>query len=66
MKTPIIEALAKWRLKEDFDCGKPALTNYLRTIASQHQKKGLGRTYVAIEEGSNVVLGYYYAAANSS
>jgi predicted GNAT family N-acyltransferase len=63
VNTPVIEALAKNHIKEDFDCGKPALTTYLRSIASQHQKKGLGRTYVAVEAGSSIVLGYYTLSA---
>lgn len=64
MRHPIVERLGKRHDKSQFDCGKPALTNYLRTIASQHEKRDLGRTYVATYEDDPVVLGYYTLAAS--
>jgi len=37
----------------------------LRQYASQHQKKNIGRVYVAIEPGEQRVLGYYTLANGS-
>ncbi|WP_026144001.1 GNAT family N-acetyltransferase [Xanthomonas sacchari] len=58
----------------DFDCGDEQLNDWLRTKASQHEKRGLSRTYLAVpmkgtldtweEEGfkdidDTTVLGFY-------
>ncbi|MEO7718589.1 MAG: GNAT family N-acetyltransferase [Capsulimonas sp.] len=64
MKIPIIENLAKRHVKSNFDCQKPALDNYIRTMALQQQKRGLGRTYVAVYEDNPEVMGYYTLAAS--
>ena len=51
-------------MKSNFDCQKPALDNYLRTMALQQQKRGLGRTSVAVYEDDPEVMGYYTLAAS--
>jgi len=56
--------LAKHHVKNGFECDKPALTNYTRNIALQHQQRGLGRTYVAVYDDSPTVIGYYTLAAS--
>ncbi|UGQ45386.1 GNAT family N-acetyltransferase [Massilia endophytica] len=33
-----------------FDCGNPALNSWLQTTAMQHQKNGMSRTFVALDE----------------
>lgn len=48
-----------------FACGKPPLDDFLRKLASQYQKRRLGRTYVATLPGETRVLGYYTLAAGS-
>ena len=54
-----IEPLSKHHHKKDFDCGVKALNCYLRTMASQHSKKGISRTYILTEEDNRVtILGY--------
>lgn len=45
--------------RTSFDCGQPSLTDWLRSYASQYEKKGLARTYVATRPGQASVLGYY-------
>jgi GNAT superfamily N-acetyltransferase len=35
------------------------LNAYLKRYSGQHDRKGIGRTYVAIEEGGNRILGFY-------
>lgn len=42
-----------------FDCGVPLLNDWLATKISQYEKKGLARTFVLVERGSNAVKGYY-------
>lgn len=42
-----------------FDCGQPMLNDWLRHRAGQYDRKGLARTFVAVEPGENLVLGYY-------
>lgn len=47
-------------IKENFDCGINELNDYLKKYATQNQKKGVSRTFVAIpDEGEKVVNGYY-------
>lgn len=42
-----------------FDCRQSALNDFLATKVSQWERKGLCRTYVAVEHTSSRVLGYY-------
>jgi len=56
----VIEPFDKQRHERtQFDCGTPALNDWLRTKVSQYDKRDLARTYVLVEEGHNVVQGYY-------
>lgn len=46
--------------RQGFDCGRPELNDWLRQVASQHQEKGLSRTFVATrEEQPARICGYY-------
>ena len=46
--------------RQDFDCGKPAFNNYLKTIANQHQKSNIARTTVAVRPSNkNKIAGFY-------
>lgn len=46
--------------RQGFDCGRPELNGWLRQVASQHQEKGLSRTFVATrEEQPARICGYY-------
>lgn len=60
-----IERLSSSHIRDSFDCGEPALDEYLRRYAGQHDRKGLGRTYVAVERGGSVVKGYYTIASGA-
>ncbi len=42
-----------------FDCGKPALDNWLKRLAGQYERRDLARVYVAVAETDRRVLGYY-------
>jgi GNAT superfamily N-acetyltransferase len=59
------EALSKLHDRSEFDCGKPALNEFLIRFATQYQKRNLARTYVLVEEGSSRVLAYYTLATSS-
>ena len=46
-----------------FDCGNRDLNNWLQTIAQQHQKKLLSKTYVLVnDEAPGIVIGFYALA----
>lgn len=51
--------------KDDFDCGKPQLNNYLKKYASQNMKRGYSITFVATTQESKAVAGYYCASAST-
>lgn len=42
-----------------FDCGAPALNDWLATKVSPYEKKDLARTYVLVEPGRDLIRGYY-------
>ena len=46
--------------RQGFDCGQPAMNDWLRQVARQHQNKGLSNTFVAIlEDDPERICGYY-------
>ncbi len=55
--------LTKGHDRGAFDCGVPALNEYLKQYALQNQKKDAARTYVATR--GNRVVGYYSLAYGS-
>jgi GNAT superfamily N-acetyltransferase len=47
-----------------FDCGKPALNDWLAHTARQHQEKDISRTFVAVDpETPARILGFYALSA---
>lgn len=60
-----IERLDRGHVREDFDCGKPPLNDFLRTLVNQYEKRDLGRTYVACLGDDRRVLGYYTLAGGA-
>ncbi len=54
-----IEPLTKDHELSEFDCGEESLNKYLKRFALQARSMGLARTFVAIEDNGNKVLGYY-------
>ncbi len=60
-----IELLEKRHDRKQFDCGNEELNNYVKTLARQHQDRGFAKTFVAVEEEHNVVLGYITLAMGS-
>jgi len=63
----VLEPLGKEHDRTSFDCGEPALNDFLKKLARQQQTKHLSRTFVAIRKGdpSSRVLGFYSLSAGS-
>lgn len=55
--------LTKDHDRNSFDCGVPALNDYLKKFALQNQKKNAARTYVATR--GDRIVGYYSLAYGS-
>ncbi|MCL2022505.1 MAG: GNAT family N-acetyltransferase [Betaproteobacteria bacterium] len=48
----------------DFNCGIPALNEYLQRYADQHRKRGISSAYVLVEPNTpERILGYYTLSA---
>jgi GNAT superfamily N-acetyltransferase len=60
-----IEPLDRSHDRGGFICGKAPLDDFLRSLASQYEKRGLGRTYVALRGGGKEVYGYYTLASGA-
>jgi|SRR5690606_14231435 len=60
----MIELLDKKHNREDFDCGKELLNNYLKTQAGQDIKRKLSACFVLSGNGTNI-QGYYTLSNNS-
>lgn len=55
----MIRLLDSTHIKNEFDCGKELLNNYLKTQAGQDIKRNLSACFVFIEPQDNVIEGYY-------
>ncbi|MEP7305854.1 MAG: GNAT family N-acetyltransferase [Acidobacteriota bacterium] len=54
------EALARRHDRAGFDCGVPALNEYLQRYARQNHESGGAKTFVAVlPNSSDAILGYY-------
>lgn len=54
-----VEPLSNHHNKKDFNCGVRELNHYLQTMASQHAKKGISRTFVLVEDNNpSCILGF--------
>ena len=50
--------------RADFDCGVPALNEYLQHHANQHRKRGISSAYVLVESHApERILGFYTLSA---
>lgn len=61
----MIELLDKKHSRDDFDCGKELLNNYLKNQAGQDIKRKLSACFVLAESTSDQILGYYTLSNNS-
>ena len=55
----VMSPLAKAHERAVFDCGEPALNEFLQNYARQNQSENVGRTWVATHPGEHRVLGFY-------
>ena len=56
----LVEPLAGSHDRQDFDCGRQELNDWLRQVARQHHDKGLSKTFVAIRsDAPERICGYY-------
>lgn len=60
-----IEPLEGRHRRDAFSCGKPSLDDFLRSLVGQYEKRRLGRPYVAVRSGDDVVAGYYTLASGA-
>lgn len=58
-----IVALAARHGRSDFSCGNAALDAYLRTQASQDAKRKVATCFVAVENATGLIAGYYTLSA---
>jgi GNAT superfamily N-acetyltransferase len=61
----MIELLDKKHNRNDFDCGKELLNNYLKNQAGQDIKRKLSVCFVFAEKETNCIHGYYTLSNNS-
>jgi len=59
------ELLTGEHLLEGFDCGRPALNEWLIRRAFNNQASGTSRTWVVVETGSREVVAFYASATAS-
>lgn len=52
-----IEVLQDHHQKKSFNCGQDDLNKFIKQYASQHQKSGTSKTYVAIDDDTQQVRG---------
>ncbi len=57
-----IQRLDRTHDRTQFDSGVSALNDWLQKLASQHERRDLARTYVAVLPGEMRFLGYYAIA----
>jgi ribosomal protein S18 acetylase RimI-like enzyme len=48
-----------------FDCGETSLNAFLQRHAINNDKAGLGRTFIATEEGQKIIAGYFTISTGS-
>ena len=60
-----IEPLSQSHSRSHFDCGDESLNRFIRQYARQQQTRGLNRSYVALPEAGETVVGFYSLSAGS-
>lgn len=58
-----IQLLVKQHNRNGFDCGNAALNEFLQRQAGQQQRRGFGKTYVALAEDGTTVIGFVTVSA---
>jgi len=63
--TLVITELTRHHDRNDFDCGEPALNNFLQRLARQQAERDFNRTYVATSIGEPRIRGFYAMSSAS-
>lgn len=63
LKMVAIQLLGATHQREGFDCGDTALNDFLLRQAGQQQRRGFGKTYVALAEDDVIVTGFVTVSA---
>ena len=58
-----IQLLGAQHRRDGFDCGEAALNDFLMRQAGQQQRRGFGKTYVALAEDGMTVTGFITVSA---
>jgi hypothetical protein len=53
------EPISKKRDRASFECGEPALNDFLRRHARQNHDKGAAKTFLAVSNRDGAILGFY-------
>jgi GNAT superfamily N-acetyltransferase len=61
--TALIERLAAQHVRVGFDCGEAALNDFLLRQAGQLQRRGFGKTYVALDDDGTTITGFVSVSA---
>lgn len=59
------EPLGSEHDRSAFDCGEPALDDYLRRRATQDVRRRVARAFVAVDKATGALAGYYTLSAAS-
>lgn len=59
----VIRLLGAGHRRDGFDCGDTALNDFLLRRAGQQQRRGFGKTYVALAEDGVTITGYVTVSA---
>jgi len=59
----IIQLLGAQHIRDGFDCGDAALNEFLQRQAGQQQRRGYGKTYVALAEDGISIIGFITVSA---
>ncbi|MDP2760479.1 MAG: GNAT family N-acetyltransferase [Sideroxyarcus sp.] len=59
----VIQLLGKQHNRDGFDCGDAALNEFLQRQAGQQQRRGFGKTYVALAGDGATVIGFVIVSA---
>jgi predicted GNAT family N-acyltransferase len=52
--------------RDHFDCGYPALDDYIKKYAKQNHEKGIAKTFVAIEDSTSLKVDGFYTLSAST
>lgn len=63
--TVVITGLARHHDRHNFDCGEPALNNFLQRLARQQAERDFNRTYVAVARDESRIRGFYAVSSAS-